>query len=310
MSAIDFPNSPTVGQQFSAGGNVWAWTGTVWQVVRVTPTGPTGPTGAAGATGPTGASVTGATGATGPQGQSTSYYNYKVDTSSTSSNPDSGDIRWNNATQTSASVLYIDHQTHLGVDIDIFLSLLKVGDVLVVQDLNNSANFQKWTVTATITIVDNDYVSVPVTLTDSGGTGTSGFANNHDVILAIVSTGIIGPTGPTGASITGPTGATGSAGATGATGATGPQGTAVTILGEYADYAALIAAHPTGSAGQAYLVESGDLYVWSANTSSWVNVGNIEGPTGPAGSSGSAGPTGPTGASGTGDLAAAWWLGV
>ena len=42
MSAIDFPNSPAVDDTFNAGGNVWRWTGTVWQVVRVTPTGPTG----------------------------------------------------------------------------------------------------------------------------------------------------------------------------------------------------------------------------------------------------------------------------
>ena len=74
MSAIDFPNSPAVDSTFSAGANVWRWTGTVWQVVRVTPTGPTGPTGAAstvtGPTGPTGAAstVTGPTGPTGPTG--------------------------------------------------------------------------------------------------------------------------------------------------------------------------------------------------------------------------------------------------
>jgi hypothetical protein len=31
MAAIDFPNSPTVGQLFTVGDITWEWTGTVWQ---------------------------------------------------------------------------------------------------------------------------------------------------------------------------------------------------------------------------------------------------------------------------------------
>jgi hypothetical protein len=77
-------------------------------------------------------------------------------------------------------------------------------------------------------------------------------------------------------------------------GATGAQGTGVTILGSYPTEAALIAGEPTGEPGDAYLV-AGALYVWSASTSSWVNVGNIQGPTG---NTGGTGPTGPTGATG------------
>jgi len=82
MPAIDFPNSPTVGQTHEVNGRVWVWTGASWDVVsRVVevpntgptgaqgPTGPTGSTGAIGPTGPTGATGdTGPTGPTGPQG--------------------------------------------------------------------------------------------------------------------------------------------------------------------------------------------------------------------------------------------------
>jgi hypothetical protein len=50
--------------------------------------------------------------------------------------------------------------------------------------------------------------------------------------------------------------------------------------------------------------------VWSANTSQWVDVGNIEGPTGPTGTSGATGPTGPAGAASDAGLATSWWLGV
>lgn len=58
---IDFPNSPTVNDEFTSGSTTWRWDGNVWKVVRdFAPTGATGPTG------PTGAQ--GQTGATGPQG--------------------------------------------------------------------------------------------------------------------------------------------------------------------------------------------------------------------------------------------------
>jgi hypothetical protein len=147
------------------------------------------------------------------------------------------------------------------VDVDIFLAFIKTNDVIILQDKSNSANFQKFTVSATPTILTG-YITVPVTLTSSGGTGTTNFANNHQLIMAIISTGIVGPTGPSGA--TGPTGATGPAGATGATGPTGATGTTG-------------ATGPTGSTG---------------------TTGNT-GATGPTGPTGNTGATGPTGASGT-----------
>ncbi len=177
--AIDFPSSPELNEQYTYGGQVYEWNGTVWRLVRTSATGPTGATGASGAAG-----------ATGPTGAS----------------------------------------------------------------------------------------------------------------------GVAGAAGAAGA--TGPTGASGAAGATGPTGATGAAGTSVTILGEYANLAALQAAHPTGNVGDGYLVDSGDLYVWSANTSQWVDVGNIEVPTGPTGAAGATGATGPAGAASDAGLATSWWLGV
>jgi hypothetical protein len=111
-------------------------------------------------------------------------------------------------------------------------------------------------------------------------------------------TGATGPTGPAGATgpsgPSGPTGATGPTGPTGATGPSGPQGTAVTILGTYNSLGELQTAHPTGNAGDGYLI-GGTLYVWSASTSLWENVGNIQGPTGATGPTGPTGPQGPSG---------------
>lgn len=71
----------------------------------------------------------------------------------------------------------------------------------------------------------------------------------------------------------------------GQNGRDGADGTSVTILGSYDSYADFIAAGLTGDAGDAYLVD-GDLYVWSPDTSGWINVGTIQGPPGAAGSDG------------------------
>lgn len=83
MPVIDFPDSPSVGDEYTNGINTYEWDGQAWRLVRtsaVGPTGPTGPTGEAstevgpagppGPTGPTGAdsSVEGPTGPTGPTG--------------------------------------------------------------------------------------------------------------------------------------------------------------------------------------------------------------------------------------------------
>ncbi len=144
----------------------------------------------------------------------------------------------------------------------------------------------------------------------NGATGPQGIAGP---------TGIKGDTGPTGATgtpgvtgVTGPNGATGTTGATGlqgitgttgiagATGATGPagqDGKGVNIKGSYPTENDLKAAHPTGSAGDAYMVGP-NLYVWDDTNKAWKNVGNIQGPQGTTGAQGVAGPTGPTGATG------------
>jgi hypothetical protein len=173
-------------------------------------TGDYGPTGATGIAGPTG--VTGPTGPAGADGVSVSYYRYNARTNSQTPPPANKQIMWNDSTQINSTILYISHLTIDNIDIDIFLALIKTGDNLIIQDQNNSNNYQSWIVSGTPTIISNDYVSIPVTYV----TGGYSFSNGHDIILAPLSIGIQGPTGPTG--ITGPTGQTGPAGATGPSG--------------------------------------------------------------------------------------------
>ena len=133
-------------------------------------------------------------------------------------------------------------------------------------------------------------------------------------------TGLQGPQGERGLrGLQGATGATGPQGERGPQGATGPQGpkgdkgeqgTGVTIKGRYDSLSALIAAHPKGNEGDAYMVGV-NLYAWSGTE--WIDCGNIQGPkgdkgdTGPQGlrgvqgekgATGERGATGPQGAKG------------
>jgi hypothetical protein len=227
----------------------------------VGPTGVIGATGPAGATGPTGpvgaTGATGPTGATGADGGGANFYDYKVKTTITTGDPGNTHLIYNNATQISATQINVSHIDLDGFDIDIFLALIKQNDTLIVQDVSLSDNYQKWTVSGTPTL-QTGYVEIPVTLTTSGGTGTTNFSNNQELIFVIFSAGIVGPTGATGpigaTGATGPQGVTGNAGATGATGPTGPIG----------------ATGPVGATG-------------------------VAGPTGATGPTGLTGPTGPAG---------------
>lgn len=82
-------------------------------------------------------------------------------------------------------------------------------------------------------------------------------------------------------------------------GTNGKDGTGVTILGSYDSIDALKAAHPTGNAGDAFLV-NGHLYVWNATSSDWKDVGTIQGPKGEQGEHGANGKNGKDGKDGLG----------
>ena len=94
-----------------------------------------------------------------------------------------------------------------------FLNLVQQGNTLIIQDANVSGNYQTWLVSGTpIPNTGSGYVEFPITLTTSGG--STNFANNHQIILAIIASAPAGATGPTGD-----------------TGATGPQGPAYAFSG-------------------------------------------------------------------------------
>ena len=86
-------------------------------------------------------------------------------------------------------------------------------------------------------------------------------------------------------------------GATGATGPTGPVGGGIQVLGQVQSVSDLNNI-PNPQNGDVYqVVDTGDFYVWDG--SSWINIGEINGPPGASGATGPEGPTGsPGGATG------------
>lgn len=147
--------------------------------------------------------------------------------------------------------------------------------------INGTNGVDGYSPVVTMTPTEN---GVELIITDKDGDHTAEILNGVK--------GEKGDTGDTGAQ--GPQGPQGPAGANGRDGA---DGTSVTILGSYDSLAELEAAHPTGSAGDSYIV-AGDLYVWTANTSEWTDVGRIQGPQGETGAIGPQGPQGVQGETG------------
>ena len=110
---------------------------------------------------------------------------YKADAVNVGGQPASGKIRYNNATQISATNVTVNHITDSNVDIDLFLSELVTGQKFIIQDKNQSDNIQIFSISSAPVHSGANYWTIPVTLDSSSGTGTTGFANNHTVFIAV-----------------------------------------------------------------------------------------------------------------------------
>lgn len=259
MSAIDFPNSPAVDDTFSAGANVWRWTGTVWQVVRVTPTGPTGATGATGASGPTGP--------TGTSGQFTAQANTPP------ASPSAGDA-WFNTEDGAVYIYYDSFWVEVGTS--------EFGGATGPAGVAGASGPTGPTGPA-------GGPTGPTGATGETGIGSTGPTGASGGAGATGPTGATGATGAGSAGATGPTGETGVTGPTGGSGPTGPtgsQGVSITLQGSVAATANLPSSN--NNINDAYVVDAdGNLYVWDGD--SWNDVGQIVGPSGPTGATGPSG---------------------
>ena len=186
-------------------------------------TGPTGPTGVQGPTGPQG--VQGVQGVQGPIGPAILTYLYEYVTPGTS-NPGSGEIRFDSATPSSVTSVKIHDTTQNANDVitifsNIDANLSDVKGYLRVSKEANGTQFFDYEIDE-ITI-NSDIITV--TLDQQGGTASS-FTNGDNVFIALNRTGDKGTQGATGtpSNITGPQGPTGDDGSPGPQGAQGTEG--------------------------------------------------------------------------------------
>ena len=118
------------------------------------------------------------------------FYLYKSIDNALSPPISSGDVVYNNVIQSLATVIYISHLTRDNVDIEIFFENVSSLNDLYIQDQNNSLNFIRYNITGTPTIITNDYVLIPVILGASGGSGSTSFGTNHNILLSIFTNSI------------------------------------------------------------------------------------------------------------------------
>jgi hypothetical protein len=143
--------------------------------------------------------VQGVQGQQGGRGESTSIYRYYANTT-VGGYPGNGFLSWNNVSQSASNSIRVSHITSDGLDIDVYLSLLDLGQTIIIQDANLSSNYQKWLISGSPMAGGSGaaaYWDIPVSLIESGGTGSSGFSQEHGLFLGVF-TGIAGSQGPQG----------------------------------------------------------------------------------------------------------------
>lgn len=145
--------------------------------------GPPGPEGPPGPAGPAGEQ--------GEPGQSANVAEYLF-SGTLFTPPGDGQVRFNTADQTLATLIWMDRDQATGVSIGNLLVLVKPGTVLYLQDKDDDSRWQQYELTAE-PVDSGTYVAFPVTWTD----GASPLAEQR-VKIVFFATGEAGPPGPQG----------------------------------------------------------------------------------------------------------------
>lgn len=120
---------------------------------------------------------------------SNNVWEYRAKTSAQSGYPADGYILWDNANQVSSTSIIVAHITYDDFDVERMLGFILQGQEILIQDKDESANYQVWLVSGTPTVTNPNtstaYYTYPVTLQSSGGTGTTGLPNNSQIILGL-----------------------------------------------------------------------------------------------------------------------------
>lgn len=115
---------------------------------------------------------------------SSNIYLYNSSTNTNLLTITSGQIRYNNSVQPTANQICISHLTRDNVDIDAFLELIAINNIIYIQDQNTSLNYIKYKVLV-VQVVPNNYYLLDVQHLDSAGTGATNFPNGHDIFMSI-----------------------------------------------------------------------------------------------------------------------------
>jgi hypothetical protein len=167
-------------------------------------------------------------GAQGPQGDigpagepggSASILSYHSNTTTLLPVSTIGDLVWNTAGQTNATLIYLAHRQVGGQDVERILELATVGSTLLVQAQTDSGQYQTFTLVESPVATPGQYVTFSVAYLVGGG---ALFTNNNNLLISIITKGAPGPEGPPGEA--------GPPGATGAQGDPGPAGDAATFF--------------------------------------------------------------------------------
>jgi len=199
------------------------------------PQGPQGTDGADGIQGATGAGVQGPQGPQGPQGtdgfqgpegQTGSFggvtFDYTFNTTTGALSPFAqGNLSVNNATASSANILYIHERDDFSVNLETYLrtvddSTSPIKGHVKVTSKADISQFLLYTISG---LTENGTVFAINVAYVSGNLSGNTFPNSEDITVTFARTGDVGPAGPTGGD-----GFQGAIGPLGPTGLTGPQG--------------------------------------------------------------------------------------
>ncbi len=97
--------------------------------------------------------------------------------------PSSGKIKWNNATQASATIIYLSETSDAGNDLSNYFSNLAVGDGIYLQNSSDAGNYQSWDVDV---IVDSGgYKTLTVTPLQSAGPNFSTSGQGQSLLMTL-----------------------------------------------------------------------------------------------------------------------------
>jgi len=195
--AVDFPGSPTNGQVFSVGGASWRYNGYAW--ARIPDPGEKGQKGQKGDKGEKGQKgIQGDKGVQGNFGGATFEYKFSTDTADT--DPGLGKLKLNNATVSSATVLFIDDTDggSTNTDIQPFLRTIDDSDSTIkghfrISNKEDADDFALFNISS----IDEPTGYFKVTGSYISGSASS-FDNNEEVIITFARTGDQGQKGEQG----------------------------------------------------------------------------------------------------------------